>query len=137
VSPFRLSSTSQGARNSTNAGRARLRILLIDDNEAVLDVVALLLLREGHTILTACDGDQALARLEAGEPVDLVLADFDLPGISGLDVVHSVRRRWPGIRVGIITGMIHELPRQREPLDLLLTKPVNLYELREAIRRLR
>jgi DNA-binding response OmpR family regulator len=113
-----------------------LRILLIDDNEAVLDALGLLLLREGHTVSTAPDGHQGLARLEAGEPVDLVLADFDLPDISGIEVVRDVRSRWPHVRVGIMTGMMDELPTPREPVDMLFSKPVNLYELREAITRL-
>ncbi len=113
-----------------------MRILLIDDNEAVLDSMALLLLREGHTVSTAPDGRQGLARLEAGEAVDLVLTDFDLPDISGMEVVREVRSRWPHARVGIMTGMLGELPKQREPVDVLFRKPVNLYELREAIKRL-
>jgi CheY-like chemotaxis protein len=113
-----------------------LRILLIDDNEAVLDALGLLLLREGHTVSTAPDGRQGLARLEAGEPVDLVLTDFDMPEISGLEVVREVRLRWPHVRVGIMTGMMEELPKPREPVDMLFSKPVNLYELREAITRL-
>lgn len=113
-----------------------MRILLIDDNEAVLDVLGLLLLREGHTVSTAPEGRQGLARLAAGEPVDLVLADFDLPDISGIEVVREVRSRWPHVRVGIMTGMMDELPRPHEPIDMLFSKPVNLYELREAIKRL-
>ena len=121
---------------STEGQPARaLRILVIDDNEAVLDVLALLLLRDGHTVLTAANGRAGLARLEAGEPVDLVLTDFDLPDINGLEVVHSVRSRWPRVRVGIMTGMFDELPKRHEPIDVLLRKPVNLYELREAIKR--
>jgi CheY-like chemotaxis protein len=114
-----------------------LRILVIDDNEAVLDVVALLLLRDGHTVLIAPDGRQGLARLEAGEAVDLVLTDFALPDINGFEVVHRVRSRWPRVRVGIMTGMIEEFPKRHEPIDLLLRKPVNLYELRETVKRLR
>ena len=113
-----------------------LKILVIDDNEAVLDLVAVLLLRDGHTVLTAPDGSEGLARLEAGEPVDLVLTDFELPDINGLEVVHRVRSRWPRVRVGIMTGMVDEFPKQHEPIDLLLRKPVNLYELREAVKGL-
>ena len=113
-----------------------MKILLIDDNEAVLDALALLLLHEGHTVSTAPEGRRGLARLEAGEPADLVLTDFDLPDISGMQVVHEVRSRWPHVRVGIMTGMMDELPKQREPVDVLFRKPVNLYELREAIERL-
>ncbi len=109
-----------------------MRILVIDDDTAVLETVALLLAREGHTVSTAPDGPQGLARLEAGEPVDLALTDLDMPTLSGTEVV----RRWPHVRVGIMTGRLDHLPSEHEPVDVLLRKPVSLDELREAINRL-
>src|SRR6266852_3291911 len=60
-----------------------LRILLIDDEPTVLDVIALMLTFDGHTVLTATNGRQGLARLEAGEVVDLVLTDLMMPELSG------------------------------------------------------
>ncbi len=113
-----------------------MRILVIDDSTAVLETVALLLVREGHTVSTAPDGRQGLARLEAGEPVDLVLTDLDMPNLSGTEVVRQVRSRWPQVRVGIMTGKIDHRLAEHEPVDVLLRKPVSLYELREAINRL-
>jgi CheY-like chemotaxis protein len=114
-----------------------VRILLIDDNEAVLETVSLMLSFDGHTVLTASSAPDGLARLEAGEVVDLVLTDFTMPDIGGLEVVRRVRLHWPQLHVGIITGSLDELPAQHRALDVLLTKPVNVDELREAIRRLR
>ncbi len=113
-----------------------MKILVIDDNTAVLETVALLLVREGHTVSTAPDGRQGLARLEAGEAVDLVLTDLDMPNLSGTEVVREVRSRWPHVRVGLMTGRMNHLPSEQEPVDVLLRKPVSLYELREAINRL-
>ncbi len=113
-----------------------MRILLIDDDKAVLETVSLMLSFDGHTVLTASDARDGLAQLETGEIVDLVLTDFAMPDISGLDVARRVRLRWPGLRVGVITGSFDELPGQDRELDVLLTKPVNLSELRAAIRRL-
>jgi CheY-like chemotaxis protein len=113
-----------------------LKILLIDDNELVLETVSGMLSSGGHTIVTASNARDGLARLEAGESVDLVLADLNLPDIDGLEVVHRVRLHWPLLRVGLITGSLDQLPRQHDRLDLLLTKPVNLCEVEEAIKRL-
>jgi CheY-like chemotaxis protein len=114
-----------------------MRILLIDDDVAVLETVSSMLASGGHTVLSASHARDGLAWLEAGEVVDLVLTDFAMPDIGGLEVVRRVRARWPHLKVGIITGSIHELPIRRPALDLLLTKPVTLLELLESVRRLR
>jgi CheY-like chemotaxis protein len=114
-----------------------VRILLIDGDEVVLETVSSMLASDAHTVLTASRARDGLARLEAGEVVDLVLTDLALPDIGGLEVVRRVRARWPQLKVGIITGSLYGLPVPRPALDLLLTKPVNLSELLEAIRRLR
>jgi len=110
-----------------------VRILLIDDDAAVLEVIALMLCAEGHSVLTASNGRDGLIRLEAGEPIDLVLTDLAMPEMSGWEVVRIVRQRWPGIRVGLVTGTPDYLAEQREAVDLLVTKPVTLQDLRKAI----
>jgi CheY-like chemotaxis protein len=112
-------------------------ILLVDDNETVLEVVALMLSSEGHTVLTASGGREALAQLEAGACVDLVLTDVHMPGMNGWQVVRAVRSRWPSLRVGIQSGSLDHVSDEQEVPDLLLAKPVSLDDLREAIRWLR
>ncbi len=92
---------------------------------------------EGHTVLRASSGREGLARLEAGEPVDLVLTDLSMPDMDGWEVVRAVRSRWPSVRVGIQSGSLDQLSEGHEPPDLLLTKPVRLDDLREAIRWVR
>jgi CheY-like chemotaxis protein len=112
-----------------------MNILLIDDDAAVLEVVALMLVSEGHAVTTAGSGRAGLATLEAGEPVDLVLTDLAMPDMSGWDVVRAVRRRWPNVRVGLVTGTPEHLAEQREDVDVLITKPVTLAELRQGLRQ--
>jgi CheY-like chemotaxis protein len=114
-----------------------VRILLIDDNDAVLETVSLMLASDGHTVLSASSARDGLARLEAGESVDLVLTDFAMPDIDGLEVARRVRLRWPRLLVGLITASLHELPSQHPALDVLITKPTNLLGLREALGRFR
>lgn len=116
---------------------ALVRILVIDDDGAVLDIVSLMLTAGGHAVLPAASGREALARLEAGEAVDLVLTDLNMPDMNGREVVRAIRSRWPSIRVGLLSGSLHHLPEQHEGPDLILRKPVGLAELLAAIDRLR
>ncbi len=88
-----------------------MKILLIDDDAAVLEVVSLMLASEGHAVLAAGSGREGLARLESGEAVDLVLTDLAMPHMSGWDVVRAVKTSWPATPVGLITGTPEHLRR--------------------------
>lgn len=85
------------------------RVLLIDDQPEVRAGLADLLRADGHGVLEAGDGPEALARLEAGEEVDVVLTDLGMPGMTGRDVARAIRARWPGLRVGLVTGWTDEV----------------------------
>lgn len=66
------------------------RVLLVDDEPALLDVMAETLQTAGFSVETAADGQQALARIEVREP-DVVVADVDMPGMSGYELCRRVR----------------------------------------------
>src|SRR4030095_16604056 len=67
-------------------------LLVVDDNPMNRDMLARRLTRRGYTVAVAEDGYQALAMIEA-QQFDLVLVDIMMPGISGLDVLMTVRQR--------------------------------------------
>ncbi len=71
-----------------------LRILIVDDDEALRESLALVLSAEEHEVQAAADGAAALALLEKG-PVDVVLCDLKMPGIDGLDLLPQLARRLP------------------------------------------
>jgi signal transduction histidine kinase/CheY-like chemotaxis protein len=73
------------------APRRPLRILIVDDEPAVLEALQTLLSREGHEVVRASDGQSALARAQAELP-DIVLLDLHLPDVSGLEVVTRLRQ---------------------------------------------
>jgi CheY-like chemotaxis protein len=110
-----------------------VKVLVIDDNTAVLEVIALMLASDGHTVATAAGGPDGLARLAAGETADLVLTDLGMPEMSGWDVVKAVSSRWPAVRVGLMTGTLLSPQDQQEPVDVLLTKPMTLEQLCGAV----
>jgi two-component system OmpR family response regulator len=75
------------------------RILVVDDEPHILEVVRGYLVRDGHDVVTAPDGDAALARAAEVTP-DLLVLDVMLPGRSGFDVLRELRRS--GSTAGVI-----------------------------------
>jgi DNA-binding response OmpR family regulator len=67
-----------------------VKVLLVDDDADLVDLMHYALRREGYTVLTALDGEQALRRWEAERP-DLVLLDGNLPKVDGFEVCRRIR----------------------------------------------
>ena len=114
---------------------AALRILLVDDHDAVRATTAALLEDFGHGVVQAADGGSALATLER-EPggFDLLISDYAMPVLSGADVVEKAREISPAIPGIIITGYAEAQSISRRPKGVLvLTKPFTPEQLGEAI----
>ncbi len=79
------------------------RILVIDDEVSVRQLLERVLMRAGHQVDLAEDGEQALARL-AGQKYDLLVVDKNLPGLGGLELLKIVRAQYPGLLAIMITG---------------------------------
>jgi diguanylate cyclase (GGDEF)-like protein len=90
-------------------------ILLVDDDPEYLEVTRLLLEREGHQVLCAADGVEALKLLHQQEDVELLLLDYYMPGMTGEEVVTQLRQFNPYIQVILQTGYASEQP----PRELL------------------
>jgi sigma-B regulation protein RsbU (phosphoserine phosphatase) len=68
------------------------RLLLVEDDETLRLMLRRYLVRGGFTVVEAADGNQALAEMQTAGPFDLVLLDTMLPGVSGLEVLQTLRR---------------------------------------------
>ncbi len=79
------------------------RVLVVDDHDAVRTGVALLIERMGHSVDTAGSGDDALELCAAGE-FDLIVTDFRMEGLDGLQVLQMVKERWPATDVIMVTA---------------------------------
>jgi DNA-binding NtrC family response regulator len=79
------------------------KILVVDDEAIVRDFVSEVLLRMGHAPLAVESGEKAIEHLERSE-FDLVITDYKMPGISGLDVLRETMHLWPDCRVIVITA---------------------------------
>src|SRR5512139_186365 len=78
-------------------------VLIVDDEATLAKNVRAFLQRHGFDAETAASGEEALERLETLRP-DLVLLDFHLPGIDGLETLRRIRAGTPEARVIMITG---------------------------------
>ena len=79
------------------------RILVIDDEEPIRRLLDQALTAEGHEVLAASDGKEAL-RLQQATPVDLVITDILMPKQDGLEVIMALKREVPGIKVIAMSG---------------------------------
>ena len=129
-----------------------MRILVVDDEEAIRLALGELLRGEGHSVREAGDGDHALAALD-GAPADLVLADLRMPGMDGMRLLEAVRGRFPDTLVVLITaqgdertavqalklGAYDYLPKpfDNEEIRATLRHAHEVLSLREENRRLR
>ena len=74
------------------------RVLFVDDEPCMREIMAMLLNEEGYDVSTASDGVDALYQLRASTP-DLIISDINMPRMSGLELLSVVRRRFPAIPV--------------------------------------
>lgn len=79
-----------------------LRILVAEDDPAAAAVLDTLLRLSGYEVLVVADGTAALAQLDACPPPDLLLLDWMLPGVSGLDICRAARMRWDPVALPIL-----------------------------------
>lgn len=70
-------------------------LLLVDDERPILSALCRLLRKEPYRILTAQNGTEALQVMAAEENVHVVVSDFRMPGMSGVDLLREVKQRWP------------------------------------------
>jgi two-component system, OmpR family, response regulator ChvI len=85
---------------STKQIPPRVRILLIDDDDEFRESLSLNLMDEGFAVTTFANGPSALEHVAAGESADVILLDWRMPGMNGLEVLRELRQR------GIVTPVI-------------------------------
>ncbi len=116
-----------------------LLILVADDEECVRRFFSATLERSGYTALETCDGNEAVRALwNYGDAVRLVILDWAMPGLSGVDVVRSMRKVSPESRILICTGSPEEVVRTAlglESVEGVLEKPFLALDLLEEVDR--
>jgi PAS domain S-box-containing protein len=85
------------------------QILVVDDVELLRDFAQNFLEMAGFTVLTAKNGEEAIQILEnSAKPVDIILTDYNMPSMNGVDLVKRVSARWPKIKFILASGYLDE-----------------------------
>ncbi len=109
-----------------------LRVLVVDDEPITREVVSGYLRGDGHRVLTATGGGEAMQRLMADE-FDLVITDHGMPGMDGLQLAEAVHRARAAKSVILLTGFAFASEEQPAFIDCVLKKPLVREELRSAL----
>jgi DNA-binding NtrC family response regulator len=113
------------------------RLLVIDDEQRMVDIVAMVLRHDGYHVEAETDPEVALARL-ADEPFDLLITDLRMPGADGIEVLRRVREREPDLPVILMTAHA-SVATAIEAMKLgavdYVEKPFNNDELKTMVRR--
>jgi CheY-like chemotaxis protein len=82
-----------------------VHILIIDDEPPICTLIKHILqtLRPGYEVTTFLEGETALTQFEQ-QPFDLVITDYQLPGLNGLEIANRVSKNWPGTPIILISG---------------------------------
>lgn len=112
-------------------------ILLAEDNEAVVEVLSEFLTLQGHTVLIARNGKEAVATACQENP-DLILMDIQMPGMDGLEAIRQIRAEMPDSPMSIIaiTALVMAGDRERclaAGADAYVSKPIGFIELSKII----
>jgi two-component system NtrC family response regulator len=115
----------------------RGRILVVEDDDTLRRVTQLHLEKSGYSTAAVGDAAEALRVLE-DEPQDLVITDLHLPGVSGLELLKSIRAKYPETEVVMITAfgtVVTAVEAMKFGAYDYVTKPIHLYELSALVDR--
>ncbi len=113
----------------------RSRVLVIDDDSGVLELMEAYLSRQGFQVIGVPNGEDALGTLDDTQP-DLIILDLVLPGMGGLDVLRQLKQALPRIPVVMFSGHAHTrnvVEAMRRGASDFLPKPFELEELDLAL----
>lgn len=114
------------------------KALVIEDDKDLAEIFSMALRMAGYETEEIYSGDEARSRLDEFIP-DLILLDIQLPGISGVEVLESVRSdpQFDRTRIIVATASPIQVEHLREEADLMLVKPISVSQLSELATRLR
>jgi signal transduction histidine kinase len=131
-------STERLAAAPADSGLSLFRILVVEDNQVNQKVVTTVLRKRGYSIELACDGTEALAKLDQSAAFDLILMDVQMPVLDGLEATRLIRKdpRWNGLPIVAMTAhaMSGDMERCLEAgMNGYISKPVHPSQLLETV----
>jgi CheY-like chemotaxis protein len=136
-----LTASTRTPRQTGESPSRALRILVVDDDPLVLEVLSAQLRDLGHTVATASDGVDALDQIAVGSTLDLLITDFSMQKMNGVALIREAQARLPGLCSILLTGYMDNDAIQNWSSALntrvnTMHKPVSGIELAMAIAKL-
>lgn len=117
------------------------RVLIADDDPAICTLIETVLKKGPYQITTCTDAESALVAVNRDEPFDIIICDFMLPGISGIDLIERLRsdsrtKRVPILMISGHTNYAMDGRARTAGANLFLNKPFTISQLRTAVMQL-
>ena len=135
---IRPEGTPQSSFMGVLDGRDRKRILVIDDDWAIRDIVSKILSHMGYDVTIASDGIEGF-NLFVKSPFHLVVTDFDMPHLDGLELAKRIKERSANTQVILMTGLEKDDivdVIEDSAIDLAMFKPFKLDDIEGAVQRI-
>jgi CheY-like chemotaxis protein len=111
------------------------RILVVDDDAAIRELLRFVLEEEGYEVIEAADGAEGLQRYQEA-PTALVITDLQMPGMDGLELMRALRRMVSTPTLMAISGDLNALTQAQGLTPHTFAKPLPLEQVLEAVRSL-
>jgi CheY-like chemotaxis protein/anti-sigma regulatory factor (Ser/Thr protein kinase) len=113
----------------------RARILIIEDEEEIRQLLRDIVASQGHEVEIAADGNQGLELLRNGD-FDLVCTDLGMPGISGWQVAEEIKHMGKKVPVAVITGwsvQLNESGMREKGVNFIIQKPFQIHQILKLV----
>jgi CheY-like chemotaxis protein len=120
------------AQPEPDLSKRRLTLLFVDDDFLISLSTAALLEDLGHDVIKASSGAAALDVLKSGKPIDLLITDYAMPGMTGVQLAEAARKLKPDLPILLATGYA-DLPARAKVELPRLSKPYQQKQLAERI----
>jgi ligand-binding sensor domain-containing protein/signal transduction histidine kinase/CheY-like chemotaxis protein len=127
--------TKEISAQETKTQTISLRVLIVDDEPQIRNVLAECLTGDGHKVETASHGREGLDKFLSGD-FDLIMTDMAMPELSGDKMAKAIKQANPNVPIILLTGfgdIMKDADERPEGVDMILTKPVSVADLRRAI----
>ena len=124
---------------ATNNPSKAFKILAIDDQPVILDLLTAMCQTSGYSVVTASSGEEGLKKARE-EHFNLILTDLAMPGLSGLEVAREIKKSYPELPIVLITGWgvtIDKSQLESCGITTVLYKPFKIEQLSEIIEHIR
>ncbi len=126
------------SRGDASRYRGCERVLIVDDEPALREMTAQILLQNGYQVHTAASGKDAMELLKT-QPVDILFSDIIMPGMDGHELARQVQQQFPKIKIQLVSGYsdtVNARCEQDELYERILHKPFNSEDVLKCIKEL-